>query len=130
MSVVQSVELLANDPVTFLTFCDVSMEGGLNERETRRALDPVVADLTEKARVINSVEVLLENNLMLDLLKLFPQNFNIIDLFKHFFPTDRVNSWALLANNRKRPLLSTKEFIMPQKLILFLKNYEKVTDDL
>jgi hypothetical protein len=92
VSVVQSVELPANDPVAILIFCDVGLEGGLNERETRRALDPVVANLTEKARVINSVEVLLENDIMLDLLKLFSQNFNSIDLFKHFFPTDRVNS--------------------------------------
>ena len=92
MSVVQSVELPTNDPATVLAFCYVGLEDSLNERETRRALNPVVADLTKKARVINSVEVLLENDLMLNLLKLFSQNFNIIDLFKHFFPTDRVNS--------------------------------------
>lgn len=60
------------DSNPILAFVDVRVKLSLDNGETRRTLDPVVGDFTEKTCVVYSAEVLLEDQLVLDLLKPFP----------------------------------------------------------
>ena len=120
VSVVQCVILSADYSHAVLSFVNVGMERGFDNWETRGTLDPIVTHFAEKTCVVNPFQIILEYDLMLNLLKPFPQDLHCINLLKHFIPAYRVHCRPLLTDDRIRPLPSGKKFIMPQKLVLWL----------
>ncbi len=100
--------LSSDDSDSVLPFLYVSVELSFDDGESLRALGPIVVDFAEKACVVYPSQIFLEYNLMLHFLKPLPQDFDRIDLLKHFIPAYRIHSGSLFTNDRKRPSSSGK----------------------
>ena len=93
----------------------------LYDRKLGRTFPPVMTHFAKKTCVINSLQIVLKDDLVLNLFEPLTQNFNRVYLIKHFLPVNRVDCRPHFTHYRKRPSFSCKELIMPQKLILCLK---------